>query len=127
MLGAVFGVSVVLLLLMGASHVLLGIWVRSSIDAVAHDAAMDVATSGADDAELPEVRRRALDRARVALGGHADRVELTFLPGPGDAVRLRVVAPDVDLLPPIVAHLTRRGGLDRTIVVAREIPDGGPP
>lgn len=124
-LGATFGVSVLLMLLMTSSHVLLNLWMRSGIDAVAHDAAMDVATSGAEDDVLPEVRRRALERARIALGGQADRIEMTFEPGPTDEVRLRVVAPDVDLLPPIVSHLAGRSGLDRTIVVRRELPDDG--
>lgn len=123
-LGATFGVSVVLSLLMLSSHLLLNLWVRSGIDAVAHDAAADVATSGASDAELPAVRRRALERASDALGGYRDRVDLRFEPDPsGATIRLRVVAPGLRLLPGWVAAIAGDDGIDRTITVEREIPD----
>lgn len=123
-LGATFGVAAVLSMLMVSSHVLLNLWVRSGVDAVAHDAAIDVATSGASDAELPEVRRRALARARDALGGHGERVDLRFEPDPtGATVRLRVIAPGLRLLPPWLAAIAGDDGLDRTIAVERELPD----
>jgi len=119
-LSTVFGVTVFLVLLMFCSHVLLNLWLTSSIDAVAHDAATDVATSGADDDELPGVRADAIDRAREALGGYGDDVELVFEASPPDRVVLRVTAPGISLLPRAVADVTGLGGLDRRLTVRRE-------
>lgn len=126
-LSSVFGVGVFLILLLFCSHVLLNLWLTSSVDAVAHGAATDVATSGASDAELPEVEERAIARAREALGDYGARVRLEFEPGaPGDVV-LHVSAPEITLLPSIVADLSGSSGLDRRIVVRREAPDGNAP
>lgn len=122
-LSTVFGVGVFLTLLMFCSHVLLNLWISSAVDAVAHDAATDVATSGASDEELNEVERVAVQRAHDALGGYGDRVTLTFESVDDDRVVLRVVAPEINLLPRTVADLTGVGGLDRRIVVEREEPD----
>ena len=124
-LSSIFGVGVFLLLLMFCSHVLLNLWLTSSVDAVAHDAAVDVATSGADDARLADVEARAVDRARAALGRYGDRVTLTFEPAAPDRVVLHVTAPEIGLLPPVVADLAGSNGLDRRIVVRRESSDGG--
>ena len=49
-LSTTFGVTVFVALLMFAAHVLLNLWVISSVDAVAFDAATDVATSGTSGA-----------------------------------------------------------------------------
>lgn len=121
-LSTVFGVTVFLVLLMFCAHLLLNLWVMSSVDAVAHDAAMDVATSGADGAALAEVEQRAIERAREDLGGYGDRIGLTF-ESDAERVVLRVVAPEITLLPRAVADVTGLGGLDRRIVVHRERSD----
>jgi len=120
----VFGVGVVLVLLFFASHVLLNLWLTSSIDSVAHDAATDVATSGADDAHLARVEQRAIARARDVLGSFGDRVDLRFEPDPtGRAIILHVRAPALHLLPAFVADPTGLGGTDHRVRVARERPN----
>ena len=125
-LSSVFGVGVFLVLLMFCSHVLLNLWLTTSIDAVAHDAATDVATSGATDDQLGTVEREAVTRAREALGAYGNRVAMTFEPGGPDRVVLHVSAPEITLLPQAVADLAGLSGLDRRIVVGREAPDTGP-
>jgi len=122
-LSTVFGVGVFLILLMFCAHLLLNLWLMSSVDAVAHDAATDVASSGAGDAELPSVQAQAIERARAHLGEYGDRVRMAFEPGAADQVVLHVVAPELTLLPRAVADLAGIGGLDRRIVVHRERPD----
>src|SRR5690349_21083982 len=73
-LGTTFGVGVFLVLLMFAAHLLLNLWVTSTVEAAAHDAALDVALSGATGAERRAAEARALERARASLGRFADQV-----------------------------------------------------
>ena len=121
---SVFGVGVFLILLFFASHVLLNLWLTSSIDSVAHDAATDVATSGADDAHLAAVEERSIRRAREVLGPSGDRVDLQFENDPtGQAIVLHVSAPALDLLPALVSDATGLGGVDHRISVHRERAD----
>jgi len=127
-LSGIFGLSVFLLLLMFASHVLLNLWLMSSVDAIAHDAATDVAASGTSGAALARAEANAIERARQALGDLGPEVELDFVHDAdgdpaGSEVALRVVAPGINLLPPMVTAVADIGGLDRTIVVAREPVD----
>ncbi|MFN8050552.1 MAG: hypothetical protein U0Q22_03880 [Acidimicrobiales bacterium] len=122
-LSTTFGMAVFLMSLMFCSHVLLNLWLVSSVDAVAHDAATDVATSGATDGELAGVEREASARARSELGAIGDRVGLEFEDGGPDEIVLHVTAPELDLLPPFVAALAGRHGIDRRIVVEREEPN----
>lgn len=106
---------------MFAAHVTLNLWLISSVDSVAHDAATDVATSGAPDSELSAVEKAAITNAREALGGYGGRVEFAFEPDPsGRTIRLHVRSPELRLLPKIADDLAGLGGLDRHIVVARE-------
>ena len=128
-LSTVFGVMVFLTLLLFASHLLLNLWILSSVDSVAQDAATDVATSGVGDAALIAVEHDALGRARLALGRYADRVQLEFepaLPGLGPAgagsISLHLRAPELTLLPGAIAAGVGDHGLDRHIVVSRELP-----
>ena len=124
MLSTVFGVGIVLVLLFFASHVLLNLWLTSSIDSVAHDAATDVATSGADDAHLAAIEAQAIHRAREILGSYGSRVELEFEHDPtGRAIVLHVRAPAMNLLPAAVADATGLGGTDHRIRVQRERAD----
>ncbi len=120
MFSTVFGVGVFLTLLLFASHLLINLWLTSSIEAVAHDAATDVAVSGA--AEQPAVRARAVSRARQALGAYGDRVDFVFEPSAPTEVRLRVTAPFVRLLPPLVADVFSPDGLNSLQVVTVEQP-----
>ena len=121
---SVFGVGVFLVLLFFASHVLLNLWLTSSIDSVAHDAATDAATSGADGAHLAAVEERSIRRAREILGRYGDRVEMQFENDPaGQSIVLHVRAPALDLLPAFVADATGLGGVDHRISVHRERAD----
>lgn len=103
-----------------AVNVSLGLWFRSTIDAVAYDAARAVASE-------PDVRNRrlaateALRTADDLLGERSDRVRLdveSFEP----TVRLRVRAEGVDLLPAMIGGGPTVGAIDRTIVVRAESP-----
>ena len=105
-MSTVFGVGVFLVLLMFCSQLLLDLWITSCVDAVAHDAATDVATSGAEGRALHAVEAQALARAREALGAYGDRLELAFEP-----------VTDV-----VVLHV-HGDGIDRRVVVRREAAD----
>ncbi|MEZ5320649.1 MAG: type II secretion system F family protein [Microthrixaceae bacterium] len=122
-LSTTFGVGVFLLLLMFASHVLLNLWIMSQVDTVAHDAAVDVAVSGASGASLSAVQAAAIHEARTALGSYGSTVLLDFSESRDDRVALRVRAPGIDLLPLGLSAATGIGRMDRTIVVEREVPD----
>lgn len=119
-LATTFGITIFLTLLMAASHVLLNLWVISSVDAVAYDAATDVATSGASDAEMSAATRVAIDRARQALGGYGDDVELSFSEVSDTRVVLDIRAPQLSLFPPGVARFFDPDGVTRRIIVRRE-------
>jgi hypothetical protein len=121
-IGTTFGVGVFLVLLMFSAHLLLNLWVTSTVEATAHDAALDVALSGALPGRRRAVEDAAIARARASLGRYADRVDLEFEPAGPHRVALRVRAPEVRLLPPIAADVFRLGGLDRRIVVEDEAP-----
>ena len=128
-LSTVFGVMVFLTLLLFASHLLLNLWILSSVDSVAQDAATDVATSGVGDAALTAVEHDALGRARVALGRYADRVQLEFEPAPpslsstgAGSISIPLRAPELTLLPGAIAAVLGDHGLDRHITVSRELP-----
>jgi hypothetical protein len=121
-LGTTFGVAVVVTLLMFAAHVLLGLWITSTVTAAAHDAALDVALSGATGARRAELEQHAIARARQSLGRYGARVRLEFEPTGPDEVVLHVTAPEVRLLPPPAARAVGLGGLDRRIVVQTEDP-----
>lgn len=125
-LSTMFGVGVFLVMLMFCSHVLLNLWLTTSIDAVAHDAATDVATSGTVGTARAGAERQALERAREALGGYGEWVEMAFEPASTDTVVLRVTAPEISLLPRSIADVAGLGGLDRRIVVRAERPDERP-
>lgn len=120
-LGTTFGIGVLLTLLLFASHLLLDLWLTSSIIGVARDAAVAVASS--DASHRPGAAERAVRVARLALGDMAEEVELSFEPDPdGRSVILHVRAPRVTMLPPGVSDVVGAEGLDRRIVVPFEDP-----
>ena len=119
-LSTTFGVGVFLLLLLFSAHVLLNLWLRSSIDSVAFDAATAVATSGVGPEQLPHVQQQALTRAHEALGGYSAEVTLEFETSQPDEVALRVAAPGINLLPPLVASAAGLSGFEHRIVMPRE-------
>lgn len=120
LLSAVLGVGIVMVLVGLAVNVSLGLWIRSTVDSVAYDAARDVATAPAGlDGSV--VRRAAIDRARAALGPYGDRARLDFEgPVDDDRVVLRVRAPGVSLLPRILGGGPIVGAIDRRIVITAE-------
>ncbi len=119
LLSSVIGVGIVMALVSLSANVAIGLWTRSTVDAVAYDAARDVATapSGANaQGEADE----ALRRASATLGPYGSRVVLRFERLDEQAVVLRVRAPGVALLPRIVDGGPIVGGLDRRITIQRE-------
>ena len=114
-----FGVGTFLVMLIFASHVLLNVWVISSVDSVAHDAVTDVATSGASYDTRAAVEARAATRARPALGEYGGDVDFEFRSTPQEVV-LVVTAPELALLPPHLAKAVGLDGFTRTLVVRWE-------
>lgn len=100
-----------------AANVCIGLWTRSTVEAVAQDAARDLAASpGAvlDPGRVDEV----LTRVRRRLGPTGERLRLD-VERLDDQVTLRVRHPGVVLLPRLVAPRAF-GALDERIVVRRE-------
>ena len=119
LLSSVIGVGIVMALVALSANVALGLWTRSTVDAVAYDVARDVATapSGTDvRVEADE----ALRRATAILGPYGSSVSLHFERLDEEAVALRVRARGVALLPRIVDGGPIVGGLDRRITMQRE-------
>jgi len=121
-LGTTLGVAVFLVLLMFAAHLLLNLWVTSTVEAAAHDAALDVALSGVTGSERRTAEARALERARASLGRFAAQVRFEFEPAGPNQIALHVTAPELHLLPPVAAAVFDLGGLDRRIVIDSEDP-----
>ncbi|HKY14889.1 MAG TPA: hypothetical protein VJM33_08175 [Microthrixaceae bacterium] len=120
-LSTTFGVGVFLMLLLMAVHVLLNLWVASTVDAVARDAASAVALSGDAPGEIAATERAALSSAHAALGDFADRVDLRFEQDPtGDTVVVRVRTSGLQLVPQFAREALGVGSVDRRVVVRRE-------
>lgn len=120
LLGTVLGVAIVAGLLGFAANLTLGLWTRSTVDAVAYDAARDLATAPRTT-DPDTAARTAITRARSMLGPYGDRVDFDVTIN-DEAVALRVRAPGVGLLPAMVDTGPMVGALDRTIMVRREAP-----
>lgn len=125
LLSSVFGVAVVSGMIGLGANVAIGLWIRSTVDSVAHDAAVRVASvppGGDPRPGVPGVERSAVENARHLLGDYGDRVVLTFIDS-GDPmfVALHVEAPGVALLPRMIGGGPVVGSIDRVIVVRREI------
>jgi hypothetical protein len=121
LLSTVIGVACVAGVLGLAVNVALGLWTRSTVDAVAYDAARDLATAPAGldrNAAAPEVIRSALD----TLGPYGSRVRMELEAGDGTTVVLRVRAPGVALLPAFLEGGPTVGDVDRRVVVRVEQP-----
>ncbi|RTL08447.1 MAG: hypothetical protein EKK62_07600 [Acidimicrobiia bacterium] len=112
------GVSALVVALGLATNVCVGLWTRSTVEAVAQDAARDLAATpegGLDRARVDEV----LDRARSRLGSAGARTDLR-LEGLDGSVRLRVRHPGVSLVPRMLSGHGAFGSIDEVIVVGRE-------
>lgn len=121
-LSTTFGIGVFLLLLFATSHLLLNLWVTSTVESVTTDAATRVALSGAAPDRLGAVEARAIADARADLGGYGREVRLDFEADPtGRSVILHVRAPAIRLVPKLLGNDLGMGGIDRRIVVTREV------
>lgn len=120
LLGAVLGVGIAAALLAVAADVAIGLWARTTVDAVAYDAARAMATAP------PGVDRQrfavdTIERAREVLGRTARRTDLRFESlDDTEWVTLRVRSEPVTLLPRLVGGGSLVGGVDRRIVLRRE-------
>lgn len=123
MLSTMFGIGVFLALLGFSAHLLLNLWVISTVDDIAQRAAIEVAVSGSDDSGLPNAESRALDHARALLGRWAPKVSLEFEDDPtGGNVILHVRSSTLRLMPTFGRFDPGPPPLDRRIVVHRELP-----
>lgn len=115
-MSTLIGVSAVLVVIGSSVNVCLGLWTRSTVEAVAEDAARDLAATPGeiDDARIQDV----LDRARRRLGPVAARSVLVVEDVDG-AVRLHVRFPGVSLLPRMLRQVAV-GTIDERVVVRRE-------
>ncbi len=121
-LSTTFGVGVFLSLLAFSSHVLLNLWVITTVDDVAHLAATEVAISGADDSQLAGAELRAISRARTRLGEWGSKVTLQFETDPtGTNIVLHVTSDQLHLLPAFTNADPGPPSLDRRVVVRREL------
>lgn len=123
LLPSVFGLAVLLTMLGLASSVAVNLWARSSIESIAYETALEVATAP-PEADLELVRRHALADACSLLGERCSDVRLSFVDSDADPmVQLRVQASASGLLPRMIAASgSVVGDLDRTIRIHKERP-----
>jgi len=120
LLSAAIGIGVIIGLIGLLANVALGLWTRSTIDAIAYDAAREVATSSSL-VTREEAAERAIARARSLLGPVGDDVALRFDDlGADSSVTLHVRAPGVALLPRLIDGGPTVGAIDRRIIITRE-------
>lgn len=86
-------------MLFAAAHILLNLWTISTLDAVAHDAARDVAIAIGGDLDRNELEARARQRAIAALGTYGRRVEIRFVDAGPDRVSVVASGPSLSVLP----------------------------
>lgn len=101
-----------------SANVCIGLWTRSTVEAVAQDAARDLAATPRGEMDRARVDA-VLGRARAALGPTGRRTELT-LERLDDRVAIRVRHPGVSLMPRMLAGGPAIGAIDEVIVVTRE-------
>ena len=110
---------VFLVLLMLATQVLFDLYARSTVTAVAYDAARVVA--GADSpADRPDgAVGMAESQARAGLGRYADGAAFTWKVD-DEVVQLNVKVQNPSLLPPVFKHALGIDTVDRTVRVRVE-------
>lgn len=119
LLSSLIGIGCVAAVLGLAVNLTLGLWTRSTVDAVAYDVARDVASTP-DGVDRSAAAERATDRARAALGSYGERVQLRVETATDEVVVVHVRAPGVELLPAMLGGGATVGTLDRRIVVRSE-------
>jgi hypothetical protein len=115
------GVLVFLVLLMLATQVLFDLYARSTVTAVAYDAARVVA--GAEANSGTGTRADAIGaaelQARAGLGHYADGAAFTWTVD-DEVVQLNVKVQNPSLLPPVFKHALGIDTVDRTVRVRVE-------
>lgn len=118
LLSTLFGVGAVIVMLGLSANVSIGLWTRSTVEAVAQDAARDLAASPDGTLDAQRVQQ-VFTRARSSLGPTGRRTELTLV-RIDDRVVVRVRHPGVSLLPRMITGGPAIGSIDETITVRRE-------
>lgn len=118
MLSSALGVAMVTGLLGLAANVAVGLWTRSTVEAVAHDAATTIAAADGATARAA-MTEDALARARRLLGPAALRTRLDVESLEPDVV-VSVEHPGVALLPRLIGRRAAFGAVDQRIVVRAE-------
>ena len=116
LISTVAGVFVFLVLLLLATQVLFDLYARSTVTAVAYDAARVVA--GADSGG-PGAVDVAESEARAGLGRYADGAAFSWQVD-DDVVQLRVRVQNPSLLPPVFKRALGIDTVDRTVRVRVE-------
>ncbi len=119
LLSTLFGVAVVLVAVGSTCNVCIGLWTRSTVEAVAQDAARDLAASQTEGIG-PERVRQVLSRARERLGPTGKRTSMS-VESTSPSVVLRVTHPGTSLIPRVLAGSASVGAIDERIVVRREL------
>lgn len=100
-----------------ALNLIIGLWIRSSVDAAAHDAAMMVASQPPS----LQVEQAAIMHARTMLGSYANKVHFAFEhDADSPQVILHVQTPGYGVMPRMIGEYSLVPGLDRRIVIHRE-------
>lgn len=121
LISTAFSVAIVVGLVGLCANVAIGLWVRSTVDAVTEDAAGRVAAAPPDRG-LRTAAATAEAEARAVLGSEGDRVEMDWVELGPERVVLHVTHPGVSLAPRMLDRRLAVGRIDRTIVVRREGP-----
>ena len=100
------------------ANVCIGLWTRSTVEAVAQDAARDIAATPVGELDAARIDD-VLDRARARLGPTGARPALR-LDRLDDRVAVRGRHPGVSLLPRLAADGPAVGAVDQLVVVGRE-------
>jgi hypothetical protein len=101
------------------SNVAVGLWARSTVEAVAYDTARRIAETPRS-ADVTAQSAAALRNARSGLGPLAAQVDLRVLSTGPDDVDVLVRYPGVRLVPRLVRAGPVVGAIDRTLTVRRE-------
>ncbi|MFM7069885.1 MAG: hypothetical protein ACKOYM_10550 [Actinomycetes bacterium] len=117
LLSTLFGVAIVLVLITFAADVGFGLWVRTTVDAAAANAARDIAALPSGG--TPAQQRSVLRRATASLGSYGASVRFTLLTTATE-VEVRATAPTLGLLPRLLGGGSILRPSDRTAVVRRE-------
>lgn len=117
LLSTTFSLMLFLVLVGFALNLVVGLWIRSSVDAVAHDTAVMVAS------QRPSLHaeQAAILHARTMLGSYAENVHFAFEhDADSPHVILHVQTPGYGVMPRMIGEHSLVPGLDRRIVIHRE-------